>query len=204
MKMKFLILGILAVFTLSGCYRYACPAPDGVSCKPISQIYKETKDGPSASRSLSPKKSQDKKQVKEVSDKSKGRKPLVAVSEQEEDPISISGPVILPIKIYKYIDSEGDLHRPGYVFLVINKEQWIVDGDSPGDSSTKPVKYQAKEDSKVVPAGVQPVAQTPSAGTQTPVETSPSSSQGTFWENVSKDQTKFTTNLRTSTDGSVK
>jgi type IV conjugative transfer system lipoprotein TraV len=204
MKMRFLILGGLALFTLSGCYRYACPAPDGVSCKPISQIYKETKDGPSATRSLSPKKSQDKKQVKEVSDKSKGRKPSVAVAEQEEDPISISGPVILPIKIYKYIDSEGDLHRPGYVFLVINKEQWIVDGDSPVSSSTKPVRYQAKEDSKNVPAAAQPVAQTESAGSQVEGETAPSSFQGTFWENVSKDQSKFTTNLRSSADGSLK
>lgn len=204
MKMRFLILGALALITLSGCYRYACPAPAGVSCKPISQIYKETKDGASPTRSLSPKKSQDKKQVKEVSDKTKGRKPSVAVSEQEEDPISISGPVILPIKIYKYIDSEGDLHRPGYLFLVINKEQWIIEGDSPGISSIRPVKYQAKEDSKSIPAGAQPVAQTQSAGTQTSAEAPPSSFQGTFWENVSKDQTKFTTNLRTSTDGSVK
>lgn len=204
MKIRFLILGALALFTLSGCYRYACPAPDGVSCKPISQIYKETQDGAKPTQSLSPKKSQDKKQVKEVSDKTKGRNPSVAVSEKEEDPISISGPIILPIKIYKYIDSEGDLHRPGYVFLVINKEQWIVDGDSPGIFATKPVNYQAKEDSKSTPAGAQPVAQTQSPGTQTSAEAPLSAFQGTFWENVSKDQVKFSTNLQTSPSGRVK
>jgi type IV conjugative transfer system lipoprotein TraV len=202
MKIRFLILGGLALFTISGCYRYACPAPDGVSCKPISQIYKETKDGPSPTRSLSPIKSQEIKQVKEISDKTKGRKPSIVVAEQEEDPISISGPVILPIKIYKYIDSEGDLHRPGYIFLVINKEQWIVDGDSLGVSSNKPVKYQAKEDSMSFPAAVQPAAQTQSDGTQNSSEVS--SFQGTFWENVSKDQVKFSTNLQSGPDGRIK
>ena len=129
MRFRHLLLMGLIVFTLSGCYRYACPAPAGVSCKPISEVYRQSLNGGlSNSKTFGNGTPRGSKGTKRVSYKHDGEKnqnfPQSGRGEEIDEEIKVQGPVVLPVKIYKYIDSEGDLHRPGYIFVVIKRENW--------------------------------------------------------------------------------
>jgi hypothetical protein len=145
----FMLIG-LGVFVLSGCYRYACPAPDGVSCKPISEVYKKSTNGTLLNnKTLTHENERSSKGTKRVSYKHTGEKNIVPSKpgQEVEDEIKIQGPIVLPIKIYKYVDSEGDLHRPGYIFVVINRENWtgIEEDEAKSLYPKTPVNYHANQ-----------------------------------------------------------
>jgi hypothetical protein len=124
---KLLVLLGLAAFGLSGCYRYACPAPEGTTCKSISQIYKENDAGTLGKKAKKDAHQERKKGAiaREISapapPASSADNPRKGEFEEE---IKVSAPLVLPIKIYRYIDSDGDLHHPGFVFVMINTPGW--------------------------------------------------------------------------------
>lgn len=155
MNKKLILLG-LSLFALSGCYKYACPAPEGVSCKPISEVYRQTAGlDEKGTRSFLPNKNKVEKGSKKVSYRQASDGPQAENKSVIEDEIMVQGPIVLPIKIYKYVDIEGDLHRPGYIFIVIQRDNWS--GLERFESATvypkKPVNYSEEE--KTVPENSQ-------------------------------------------------
>lgn len=107
-------VSVLAVAVLAGCAaRYSCPAPKGVSCKPISEVYRSTlgngatpkaaKNAPAPSTSAKP--------------------PGPTALAENQSPIR-SAPKILKVWISPWIDDEGDLHQEGYVYVVVDHGAW--------------------------------------------------------------------------------
>lgn len=110
---------------LSGCaVKYGCPAPDGVTCKPISEVYVgdgdrgpgigdrerpglETRDSGSAEENL-----------------------LLAPGPRPPAPEPVvplrSAPKVLRVWVAPWIDEEGDLHQEGDLYVVVDHGAWAV------------------------------------------------------------------------------
>lgn len=117
-----LIAAGLLTFALSGCYKYACPAPEGTTCKSISEIYQMSNEG-----KLDKKKTEKMDDKKSAAKKKEKALPVALKSvpiDSSEDEIKLAPQQIVPIKLFKYVDSDGDLHYPGYLFMVIQKSPW--------------------------------------------------------------------------------
>lgn len=110
---------------LSGCaVKYGCPAPDGVTCKPISEVYSndggrgpgaggrerpglETRDSGSAEENLS----------LTPGPRSPVPEPVVPLR---------SAPKVLRVWVAPWIDEEGDLHQEGNLYVVVDHGAWAV------------------------------------------------------------------------------
>ncbi|MEW6682675.1 MAG: type IV conjugative transfer system lipoprotein TraV [Nitrospirota bacterium] len=107
-------VSILAAAVLAGCAaRYSCPAPKGVSCKPISEVYRST-----LGSATTP------KVAKNATAPSTPAKPAAPPSLAEGQPPIRSAPKILRVWIAPWIDDEGDLHQEGYVYVVVDHGAW--------------------------------------------------------------------------------
>lgn len=111
---------------LSGCaVKYGCPAPDGVTCKPISEVYSsdggrgpgaggrerpglETRDSGSAEENLLP---------------VPGPRP--PAPDSAAVPLR-SAPKVLRVWVAPWIDEEGDLHQEGNLYVVVDHGAWAV------------------------------------------------------------------------------
>lgn len=155
MRMPVLLLASMVLGGgLAGCaVKYGCPAPNGVTCKPISEVY---------TRSLSAKESAaDPSPGKTKSGKGSPSKPALPVVElppgspqKSISPIR-SAPQILRVWITPWIDAEGDLHQEGYLYVVVDQGKWamglpelesdavpkqMIAPDNPADEHTEPQK----------------------------------------------------------------
>lgn len=105
---------ILAAAVLAGCAaRYSCPAPKGVSCKPISEVYRSTFGNATPPKA-----------VKTTTAPSTPAKPPAPSSSAEGQPPIRSASKILRVWIAPWIDDEGDLHQEGYVYVVVDHGAW--------------------------------------------------------------------------------
>ena len=105
----FLVLSMI----LSGCsVKYGCPAPEGVQCKPISEVY----------RSLGQKEAATKKPTGALTN---SKAPEAAPAPESPVPIR-SAPKILRVWVAPWIDAEGDLHQEGYLYLVVDHGTWAL------------------------------------------------------------------------------
>jgi conjugal transfer pilus assembly protein TraV len=126
MRMPVLFLASMVLGgSLAGCsVKYGCPAPNGVTCRPISEVY---------SRSLSGKEPQaDTSSGKTKNKKDSPAKAAIPVPEpppglppKSPSPIR-SAPQILRVWITPWIDAEGDLHQEGYLFVVVDPGRWAM------------------------------------------------------------------------------
>ncbi|MFI5303532.1 MAG: TraV family lipoprotein [Nitrospiria bacterium] len=132
MKLTCLFLAGLLALALTGCYHYACPAPDGTTCKSISEIYQMANDG-----RLKTKKSEDADRKRSAAKiRVLPARLLSATAPAESDEIKPAPQQILPVKLFKYVDSDGDLHYPGYVFVLIRKSPWSAPSEEILPAST--------------------------------------------------------------------
>lgn len=114
MKIAVAWVSVLVAASLSGCAaRYGCPAPKGVSCKPISEVYRST-----LGNATTP------KTAKNATALSVPAKPSAPASLAESQPPIRSAPKILKVWISPWIDDEGDLHQEGYVYVVVDHGAW--------------------------------------------------------------------------------
>lgn len=108
---------LVALAGLTGCSlkaKYGCPAPDGVQCKSISEVYKRTQ-GPRAPSPDHP-----------ALRAARGAPPSAApVPEETPRPIR-SAPKIMRVWIAPWIDDEGDLHQEGFLYMVVDEGKWAV------------------------------------------------------------------------------
>ncbi len=114
MKIAVACVSVLAAASLAGCAaRYGCPAPKGVSCKPISEVYRSTLGSATTSKT-----------AKNATAPSTQAKPPAPTSLAEDQSPIRSAPKILRVWISPWIDDEGDLHQDGYVYVVVDHGAW--------------------------------------------------------------------------------
>ena len=144
MKLSVVLLASLVVGgALSGCgVKYGCPAPDGVQCKPISQVYSSTMASEARPLDSSSKGASKEKEPPEKPDASK-MKPLISPPEATT-PIR-SAPRILRVWVAPWIDAEGDLHQEGYLYVVVDQGKWAI-GLPAVESEAAPTLKMTPED----------------------------------------------------------
>jgi conjugal transfer pilus assembly protein TraV len=114
MKIAVACVSVLAAASLAGCAaRYGCPAPKGVSCKPISEVYRSTLGSATTPKT-----------AKNATAPSASANPPAPASLAEGHPPIRSAPKILRAWIAPWIDDEGDLHQEGYVYVVVDHGAW--------------------------------------------------------------------------------
>ncbi len=114
MKIAVACVSVLAAASLAGCAaRYGCPAPKGVSCKPISEVYRSTLGSATTPKT-----------AKNATAPPASANPPAPASLAEGHPPIRSAPRILRVWISPWIDDEGDLHQEGYVYVVVDHGAW--------------------------------------------------------------------------------
>lgn len=114
MKIAVACVAVLAAAGLAGCAaRYGCPAPKGVACKPISEVYRSTLGSATTPKT-----------AKTATAPSASAKPSAPTSLAEDRPPIRSSPKILKVWISPWIDDEGDLHQEGNVYVVVDHGAW--------------------------------------------------------------------------------
>lgn len=108
----------------SGCaVKYGCPAPEGVTCKSISEVYAKSRG-----------------QEKAAGDRGKTESVkehvLPTPGPRHPAPDSAvplrSAPKVLRVWIAPWIDEEGDLHQEGHLYMVIHSGAWAIGAPSVG------------------------------------------------------------------------
>ena len=121
--MKLPHLLVLSILLSSCAVKYGCPAPEGVQCKPISEVY----------RSLG-----QKKPATKISKGDLSNSKASEAAQASETPVPLrSAPKILRVWVSPWIDAEGDLHQEGYLYLVVDHGTWAL-GLPAGDPEPVP------------------------------------------------------------------
>ena len=136
MKATLLALLFLLLF-LSGCAtpKYACGVPDGIGCKPLSEVHRMARDGTlkmkSAPNNLA-EESKPKVQA-EVTSTAESEVDLVE-SRLTADVITVTpgAPILIPprtlrVWVARWPDEDGTLHDETYLYLKLDSGHWLVE-----------------------------------------------------------------------------
>lgn len=108
----------------SGCaVKYGCPAPEGVTCKSISEVYAKSRGQGKAAGDRG--KTEPVKESILPAPDPRLRAPDSAV------PLR-SVPKVLRVWIAPWIDEEGDLHQEGHLYMVVDSGEWVIGAPSVG------------------------------------------------------------------------
>lgn len=154
-----LAAAVLASLALSGCMtrgKFACSAPDGVSCMSTQQIYELTNGSSLPAQVDSPQRRSRAKSGKVVSHQVGATGDALALSAPTQNPngafsttaLALGSPNtsntiqpggsesvariparVMRIWISPWTDDAGDLHMPGYVFSEVSTRRWSIGGD---------------------------------------------------------------------------
>jgi len=141
--MRFRLTGAVVVFTgtLSGCAslmsgiggseRYACKAPEGVTCTSVSGAYANSTHGmPQAAQLPAPKRPSPPPFYGATSIAPGGAGASVA------SPTRIrSNPRLLRVWVAPWEDSDGDLHEEAIVHVIVDSGRWLIDHVRPASRS---------------------------------------------------------------------
>jgi type IV conjugative transfer system lipoprotein TraV len=130
------IVVLLMGGVLSACaVKYGCPAPDGVSCKPISEVYRDgetLKDGGARLEASSLKPQTSNAPAPDPRTSVSSVQPLDASSLHPQTssahasvPLR-SAPKILRVWVAPWIDEDGDLHQENFLYLVVDQGTWAM------------------------------------------------------------------------------
>ncbi|WP_126448289.1 type IV conjugative transfer system lipoprotein TraV [Sulfuricystis multivorans] len=127
--MRNLLLALLIPVLMGGCAstmsgldgetKFACKAPEGVSCASLSGVYANAvannlpalrKEGKGEARAAAPAKSGE----------------IIGRAPSSGDPIRTQ-PKVLRIWIAPWEDSEGDLHDQSYIYVVADPGRWMIE-----------------------------------------------------------------------------
>ena len=116
-----LFTSVMVTGALAGCtIKYGCPAPEGVQCKPISEVYRSVSQTggtvPKGKGSAAPTK---------TPSAAPGVEGSAGGEADGPSPIR-SAPKILRVWVAPWIDTEGDLHQQSYLYVVIDHGAWAM------------------------------------------------------------------------------
>jgi len=116
-----LLTSVMVTGSLVGCsVKYGCPAPDGVQCKPISEVYRSTSQTDRATQ-------KGKGAVTPPKASAAGGGVESSTGSDLESPAPIrSAPKILRVWVAPWIDAEGDLHQQSFVYVVVDHGAWAL------------------------------------------------------------------------------
>lgn len=121
------LLFLLAAAVVSGCAgpKYACNAPEGIPCMSIGEVYQKSIGGTlPASRAAGP----------DNATASRAGKPNeTAAGTAAAYPIPLTpgtpirrDPTVLMVWFTPWVDSDGDFHDQGYLYLVTDPGRWLL------------------------------------------------------------------------------
>ncbi len=140
---------VLVPVLLSGCAspKYACGVPDGIGCKPLSEVHRMAKDGtlkmrsaPSNREEESSKKPTAKSDVHKLSKRSstitQADDNTVVITAKKTTPevatVTPGAPVLIPPRtmrawVARWPDEDGTLHDETYLYLKLDDGRWVVE-----------------------------------------------------------------------------
>lgn len=148
---KLFLLSILSLpLLLVGCAtpKYACGVPNGIGCKPLSEVHRMAKDG-SLKMRVAPNNREDARPKKtatgqaDVMKLADGSAKNTADSKQEPaaperivpDVVTVTpgAPILIPprtmrIWVARWPDEDGTLHDETYLYLRLDNGRWLMEG----------------------------------------------------------------------------
>ena len=131
------LTSLLLPLLLSGCAtpKYACGVPDGIGCKPLSEVHRMAQDGSLNSQAVADnpyaaEHDQDEKDANGAdaqqtpSAASRGSMGLATVT--PGTPLLIQ-PRIMRIWVAPWADEDGTLHDETYLYLRLDNGRWVME-----------------------------------------------------------------------------
>ncbi|MCF6325650.1 MAG: TraV family lipoprotein [Gammaproteobacteria bacterium] len=153
MPKLFLLSLVLSPLLLVGCAtpKYACGVPDGIGCKPISEVHRMAKDGTLKMRSApnyrDDEASQPKKAPAAQADVMRlaggaNRNTVFDPEPEQAAPprmtpnivtVTPGAPVLIPprtmrVWVSRWPDEDGTLHDETYLYLRLDNGRWLMEG----------------------------------------------------------------------------
>ncbi len=148
-----MILLLIPVATLLGCAtpKYACGVPDGIGCKPLSEVHRMAKDGTLKMRSAPNYRDDEDTQSKKAPTAQADVMRLAGGAnrntvsgpepEQAAPPrmtpnivtVTPGAPVLIPprtmrVWVSRWPDEDGTLHDETYLYLRLDNGRWLMEG----------------------------------------------------------------------------
>ena len=152
MPRLFLLSLVLSPLFLVGCAtpKYACGVPDGIGCKPLSEVHRMAKDGTLKMRSApnhrDDEETQSKKEPAAQADvmklangannetASEPEPEQVAPSRMAPDIVTVTpgAPLLIPprtmrVWVSRWPDEDGTLHDETYLYLRLDNGRWLME-----------------------------------------------------------------------------
>lgn len=136
MKATLLALLLLPVF-LSGCAtpKYACGVPDGIGCKPLSEVHRMARDG-TLKMKFAPNNLEEEAKLKIQANVAKSAESEVGLVEPQltADVVTVTpgAPILIPprtlrVWVARWPDEDGTLHDETYLYLKLDSGHWLVE-----------------------------------------------------------------------------
>ena len=144
---------LLLPMLIAGCAtpKYACGVPDGIGCKPLSEVHRMAKDGTLKMRSAPNQRDDEESQPKKASAAQADVLKLAgganrstvpeAEPEQATQPrvtpnivtVTPGAPVLIPprtmrVWVSRWPDEGGTLHDETYLYLKLDNGRWLMEG----------------------------------------------------------------------------
>ncbi len=128
----------IAVMVLPGCGgKFTCPAPEaGITCEPVSEVYRRVVDSGTVSAGTRAKAEREKEPAKAAGEGSQAAADIVRKIEQNSEvPLRIP-PKIVRIWIAPWEDGDGDLNQGGYIYSEISdpRGRWVFGEKAPDET----------------------------------------------------------------------
>ena len=131
-----LMLLLLPVF-LSGCAtpKYACGVPDGIGCKPLSEVHRMAKDG-TLKMQAAPNNREDDSKPEKPSETSSDHEAEELVEQRRIVPdivtVTPGAPILIPprtmrVWVARWPDEDGTLHDETYLYLRLDNGRWLME-----------------------------------------------------------------------------
>ena len=150
MTKMLLTLTLLAPVLISGCAspRYACGVPDGIGCKPLSEVHRMAKDGslkmraapsnrdePETKNATRARSDVEKLAGRETSDIQTESPSAQVIPQQpatEIVTVTPGTPILIPPKtmrvwVARWPDEDGTLHDETYLYLKLDNGHWVME-----------------------------------------------------------------------------
>lgn len=112
---------------LDGSDTHSCPYSEGVTCKPMSQVYEESTQGVASTPGVSGKaETSDAAQAESAPTAPRPRTGVAHVVEAGQAPLR-TRPTVMRVWVAPWEDADGDLHEAAWIALRVDDGRWNID-----------------------------------------------------------------------------